>query len=103
MHWISVDDVPAPKDRLILITSGVAWFKCEYHSIHTRSRIGSWRTRGNVVLTIWSEHFKEWICPTGSSIRPQDFKFWCDFTNPPIIEQYNTEIPPGELDYEYDE
>lgn len=91
MAWNNVDDIAAPTDRVIEVTSGGAWVYDDYyygptnkHRPNTTMR--SWNFQGGVKLVIWrsaedvGQKTGMWL-DTQGGIFP-GFKFWREYENP---------------------
>lgn len=94
IDWKSVSEEAPPRDRVILVTSGLSW--------HRKDRIEPARTTrrevipekhvktlvglGGVALVYWRDAVfgmsgGRWAT-LDNSLGPQDFRYWSEFNNP---------------------
>lgn len=85
--WLNVEEHPPPKDRLIEVTSGVAW-RLEQQTVPPFTK--TINELGSVSLVYWGKPprwFYTTIAPEGwvvfgGGFVNQNFKFWRPFINP---------------------
>jgi hypothetical protein len=94
IDWKDVNQEPAPRDRVVLVTSGLSWHRKDrieparptrralIPEKHVKSLVGL----GGVALVFWRNEVYSMVGGRWSTLDhtlgPQDFRYWAEFNNP---------------------
>lgn len=85
--WNNVNEVPAPKDRPVMVTKGFAWNPTRRLSHPMRGAqktIQEWSLSGMIIIAMWYDEDGSdgaFVNPANWSLVPE-FDYWCDIQNP---------------------